>query len=114
MVWANSADNKLMIFFIFSQKIGFDISGKLSPRETICMKCQSLFSWEKSEKYFKKLSAEIFTNNAVLMELEKKPKKQQKKKTGTMFYIQSFFNPLTPKFLKWTFSSIKFGHVQCC
>ena len=27
-----------------SQKIGFDISCKLSPEKTICMKCQSLFS----------------------------------------------------------------------
>ena len=64
MLWANSATNKLMIFFLFfSQKIGFDISSKLSPKETICMKCQSLrkqYAWnvkafflEKWEKYFK-------------------------------------------------------------
>ena len=32
------------IFLIFSQKIGFDISCKLSPLETVCMICQSLFS----------------------------------------------------------------------
>ena len=33
------------IFFLFLfQKICFDISCKLSPKETICMKCQSLFS----------------------------------------------------------------------
>ena len=36
-----SADNNLKYF---SKKIGFDISCKLSPQETICMKCQSLFS----------------------------------------------------------------------
>ena len=33
------------------QKIGFDISCKLSPKETICMKYQSLFSEKEEEKY---------------------------------------------------------------
>ena len=33
------------VFFLnFSQKMGFDFSCKLSPQETICIKCQSLFS----------------------------------------------------------------------
>ena len=32
------------IFYFFFQKISFDISCKLSPNETICVKCQSLFS----------------------------------------------------------------------
>ena len=32
------------LFFFFFQKTGFDISCKLSPVETICMKCQILFS----------------------------------------------------------------------
>ena len=44
---ANSADDKLMI-----RKIGFDISCKLSPKETICMKCQNLFSGKKIRKIF--------------------------------------------------------------
>ena len=30
-LYANSADNKLIIFFLFSLKIGFDNSYKLSP-----------------------------------------------------------------------------------
>ena len=30
--------------FFFPQKTGFDISCKLFPKKTICMKCQSLFS----------------------------------------------------------------------
>ena len=34
----------------FSWKIGFDISCKLSPKETICMKCQTLFYEEKKKK----------------------------------------------------------------
>ena len=38
-----------MIFSYFSQKIGSDISSKLSPEETICMKCQSLFSGENKK-----------------------------------------------------------------
>ena len=38
-------NNKLMILFsYFSMKIGFDISCKLLPQETICMKWHSLFS----------------------------------------------------------------------
>ena len=42
--------SSLILFFedvsrsYFSQKTGFDISCKLSPMETICMKCQILFS----------------------------------------------------------------------
>ena len=34
------------IFLIFPRKIDFDISCKSSPKETICKKCQSLFSWK--------------------------------------------------------------------
>ena len=45
-LWANSADNKLIIFFLIFLENRFDISCKLSPKETICMKCQSLFSGE--------------------------------------------------------------------
>ena len=45
-IWDNSANDTLMIFFFFffSQTTGLDISCKLSPLETICMKCQILFS----------------------------------------------------------------------
>ena len=43
--WANSADDKLMIFFLFSPtKIGFDISCKLSSKET-----KPIF-WENKKK----------------------------------------------------------------
>ena len=31
-------------FSYFSQKIGFGISWKLSPKETMCLKCQNLFA----------------------------------------------------------------------
>ena len=41
-------------FSYFSQKTGFAISCKLSPLETICMKCQILFSREKKRKNISK------------------------------------------------------------
>ena len=58
----NSADNELVIFslFFFTQKTGFDIACKLSPLETVCMKCQILFSGKNKKQYFKMFSAENF------------------------------------------------------
>ena len=41
-LWANWTN--WWYFSYFSQKTSFDISWKLSPVETICMKCQILFS----------------------------------------------------------------------
>ena len=41
---AKSADDKLMTFFLLFLEIGSDTSCKLSPKETICMKCQILVS----------------------------------------------------------------------
>ena len=52
---SDSADNKLMIFFLFFL---------LFPKETSCMKCQILFSRKNKKKYFKLSSAEIFTQHA--------------------------------------------------
>ena len=43
-LWENSAGNALMIVFLFWQKTGVDISWKLSPEETIFMKCQPVFT----------------------------------------------------------------------
>ena len=39
-----TADDILKYFSYFSQETRFDISCKLSPVETICMKCQILYS----------------------------------------------------------------------
>ena len=50
--------------FYFSQKKEFDISCKLSPLETICMRCQILFSGKNKKRYFKTSSAEHFTQSA--------------------------------------------------
>ena len=45
------------MFSYFSYKIGFDNSCKLSPKETICMKCQILF-YRKNKKNINFLFAE--------------------------------------------------------
>ena len=54
-----SADDILKYFSYFLQKKGFDISCKLSPVETICMKCQILFSGKNKKTVTNLLSAEI-------------------------------------------------------
>ena len=40
-------------FLIFSKKTRFDISFKLPPMETICLKCQNLFSWKNKKLYYR-------------------------------------------------------------
>ena len=45
-----STEDILKYVSYFFQKIGFDISCKLSPQETICMKCQILFSGKNKIK----------------------------------------------------------------
>ena len=39
-----------IIFLFFSKQTGFDITCKLSPMETVCMKCQILFSRKNKNK----------------------------------------------------------------
>ena len=46
-----SADD-IKIFFLFFQKTGFDILCKLFQMETMCMKCQILFSGKNKKKYW--------------------------------------------------------------
>ena len=46
----------------FSRKRDCDISYKLSPEETICMKCQSRFSWGKKKK--QKIFQNVVTQHA--------------------------------------------------
>ena len=45
-------------FSNFSQQTGFDISCKLSPKETICIKCQILFSGKNKKNFINSSSAE--------------------------------------------------------
>ena len=46
-LWANSADDRLMTFFLyFSQKTGFDISCKSSPIDSLHEISKPVF-WEK-------------------------------------------------------------------
>ena len=56
----NSADKIFKIFFLFFPETGFDISCKLSPQETICMKCQSLFSGKKNKKNIINLLSAVY------------------------------------------------------
>ena len=52
-LWANSADEKLVMFFLF-----FPTKQDLSPMKTVFKKCLILFSGKNKKKYFK-MSAEI-------------------------------------------------------
>ena len=52
----------LKYFSYFSEKIGFGISCKLSPKETICMKCLSIFS-QKNKKNTTNLSSAEFAQS---------------------------------------------------
>ena len=65
ILWANSADDKSMMFFLFFSENRVWHFIKLSQMETICMKCQNLFSGKNKKKYFK-MSSEIFTQSAKL------------------------------------------------
>ena len=51
-------------FSYFSQKIKYDISCKLSPKETICMKCQILFSGKNKKNISKCCMLKFFTQHA--------------------------------------------------
>ena len=57
----------MSIYIYFSQKIGFDISCKLFPKETICMKCPNLFSWKKKKINIINLSVTELTQRAVTL-----------------------------------------------
>ena len=52
MLKAEPADDTFMGLFVLLQKVGFDISCKLSPKETVCMKCQILLSGKKIRGQF--------------------------------------------------------------
>ena len=43
----------------FPQRLGFDISGKLSPTERICQKCQILFPVRNKKNIINLSSAEL-------------------------------------------------------
>ena len=55
--WLKIPVADLKSFSYFIQKIGFDISCKLSPLETICVKWQSLFSEKNKEENIVRLSS---------------------------------------------------------
>ena len=66
MLGKYSADENLKYSSYFFPKIGCEISCKLSPKETICMKCQILFSMKK-RKPFNLLSAEFVHSTVRVM-----------------------------------------------
>ena len=57
-------------FSYVSQKIGFSILCKLAPEETVCMKCQSLFSG-KNKKNIISLSSAEYAKKVVMVNLGK-------------------------------------------
>ena len=62
------------IFFLFSRKIGFDISCKLYPLETVRMKCQILF-YGKNKKFlinFAESAHSMVSNNSQMSVRNKK------------------------------------------
>ena len=64
VLWANSDDEKLMIFF---SKFKFPEKRqlcKLSSKELFCMKCQILISGENKKRYFRMLCVEFLTHHA--------------------------------------------------
>ena len=61
-----TTDNILKYFSHLFQKTGFDISCKLSPKETVCLKYQTLFS---KKNIIKLLSVE-FAMRMVKVKLE--------------------------------------------
>ena len=67
MLVKNFSRRHFEIFFsYFSQKLGSDISGKLSPQETIFKKCQRFFSGKK-----KKISPALSNVKILFWEKEK-------------------------------------------
>ena len=71
-----------IVFLFFPRKVWFDISCKLSPQETICMKCQILFL-SKIEKIFINLSSVELSQKVVMVESNIQPKQEK-------YYIISF------------------------
>ena len=55
----------LLFLLFFSQKISFYISCKVSSLETICIKCQSLFSGKNKKKNSINLSSPEFVQIVV-------------------------------------------------
>ena len=64
-----SADG-ILKYLYFSQKTGFDISCKLSPKGTICMKCQSQISGKNKKNIINFSSAE-YVQKVIIVKVSK-------------------------------------------
>ena len=60
----NSANNKLIIFFLFSQENRIQHSMQTVSSGGSLHEMSNFIFWEKEEKYFKMSSVEIFTQHA--------------------------------------------------
>ena len=58
ILWQIQPTTNWWYFIIFPQKTRFHITCKLSPLETICMKCRNLLLGKMRKKYFNMSSAE--------------------------------------------------------
>ena len=97
-LWANSTWQIGDIFLIFPQKTGFYNSCKLSPLilETICMKCQNLFSG-KNKEYILKCHLLIFLPRVLSVKNCQVSGKQCRPRSGL-----TLFTPVCqPKYLGW-------------
>ena len=72
-LWVKFSDDTLKYVSYFSEKTGFDISCKLSPIETFCMKCPILFSG-KNKKTINILSYAELAQRVVKIKVKKRPK----------------------------------------
>ena len=73
-LWVKFAAEDILnwYFSYFSQETGFGISCKLSPLETICMKCQNLFSGKNKQNIINLLSA-VFALRVVRVKINTIP-----------------------------------------
>ena len=97
MLWANSADDKLMLFFVFFfKKIGYDTSCKLSSSETICIRCQILFS-RKVRKIFQNVVCWNLYLACKLTDSHRPTFRNQQ--TGKLYFICASMSQYTKRFL---------------
>ena len=88
MLGKNSADNILIFFLIFPRKIGFDTLCKLSPKETICMKCQFLFS-RKHKKNITSLPSSEFAHSIVSVSKTTRSYKKPEARKGHIYFMRA-------------------------
>ena len=87
------------IFFLFSQKTGFDISCKLSQMETICMNGQILFSGKNKKNIINLLSAELAQRLTMVNLTLKMPRKPASEKVVCLYGLLNILANFSNLFL---------------